>query len=479
MLRPKAESFELAPFLSQLASLVRLLPDRTRRQELEEAHQQLTAQLDAQYNSFQTRQRPLHDMAATLLERFSYLVSDSEWTDELDGDGTWMLHRLASFLDDASRFVNRPLDKDKASQAELLVAIIGDRVGRVPIFCRSIAHGVDFMLHLAEEGSGREDEDRAKSHAILSQLRFRLSPDSFGFRLALRLAIVISLSHLTGRLLPLDQGHWIMLNAFLLLQPSSEESTYRMRTRPIGTLLGCILQYIAQPFLPTLPLQLAFALVMTSLMYMSRPGTWHQPIFATAYALTMTTMTIERETAIALRIFHLAAAIVIVWIVNRFFLPMTRQKTAANSFKALFRLNNSYWDIIKRAMLGSGDLAVSSSILALFHMYWRECMALIGNGDERHRERMHSLMLILWQMFSELEQIHYLVRIRSVQSGETERVLSLIAARQKDIYPVIRAEDLERVAREAQLQRSDISYVLSQYIANARLLLDYREDIPF
>lgn len=42
-------------------------------------------------------------------------------------------------------------------------------------------------------------------------------------------------------------AYWIPLNAFLLLQPDYEESAHRMKTRPIGTIIGCCVEYLVYP----------------------------------------------------------------------------------------------------------------------------------------------------------------------------------------------------------------------------------------
>lgn len=45
-----------------------------------------------------------------------------------------------------------------------------------------------------------------------------------------------------------------------------------MKTRPIGTLIGCVVEFLIHPLLPGLPGQLGFALVMISLMYCATPA---------------------------------------------------------------------------------------------------------------------------------------------------------------------------------------------------------------
>ena len=84
-----------------------------------------------------------------------------------------------------------------------------------------------------------------------------------------------------------EHTYWFPLHAYLLLQPSYEESAHRMVTRPVGTAIGCVLVHLVYPYLPGLPGVFLFSLVMISLMYCCTPGTWVHPIFSTAFALTM------------------------------------------------------------------------------------------------------------------------------------------------------------------------------------------------
>ena len=63
------------------------------------------------------------------------------------------------------------------------------------------------------------------------KLRNRLRMDSFEFRFASRLSLVLLCGFLFARLSKLDHSYWLVLNAFLLLQPMYEESAYRLKTR--------------------------------------------------------------------------------------------------------------------------------------------------------------------------------------------------------------------------------------------------------
>ncbi|MFR5078133.1 MAG: FUSC family protein [[Clostridium] innocuum] len=107
--------------------------------------------------------------------------------------------------------------------------------------------------------------------------------DSFEFRFASRLSLVLLLGFLFARLFQLDHSYWLVLNAFLLLQPMYEESAYRLKTRFIGTILGCTIIYLVLPHIPGIEGHFLFASIVVSLMYCATPGTWMQAMFSTCF----------------------------------------------------------------------------------------------------------------------------------------------------------------------------------------------------
>lgn len=169
-----------------------------------------------------------------------------------------------------------------------------------------------------------------------------------------------------------EHTYWFPLHAFLLLQPSYEESAHRMVTRPVGTAIGCALVHLVYPYLPGLPGVFLFSLVMISLMYCCTPGTWVQPIFSTAFALTMATLTVRESDAIWLRLMYLAMAIALVLVVNRFLLPNRRESQFRRNIQELYRLQSAYWAVIRRSLRQPLDPALFSELLSQFHMVYHE-----------------------------------------------------------------------------------------------------------
>ena len=75
-------------------------------------------------------------------------------------------------------------------------------------------------------------------------------------------------------------------------------------------------------------------------------------------------------------------------------------------------------------------------------------------------------LLVMWNMFSELEQTEGLIQSGMVTSAETEALDSLAAALEERICPL---HDLDALQPD-ELPRDELYYVLDRYLANARRL---------
>lgn len=222
--------------------------------------------------------------------------------------------------------------------------------GRLRIFYRSVLHTLLLLCREEFKPHWGTLLQQVSWSRIWENLRQRLSLSRFELRFALRLAVVMTISCTIRYLWEFEHTYWFPLHAFLLLQPSYEESAHRMVTRPVGTAIGCLLVHLVYPYLPGLPGVFLFSSVMISLMYCCTPGTWVHPIFSTAFALTMATLTVRETDAIGLRLLYLAMAVVLVLVVNRFLLPNRREPQFRRNLQELFRLQSTYWAVIRRSL---------------------------------------------------------------------------------------------------------------------------------
>ena len=92
---------------------------------------------------------------------------------------------------------------------------------------------------------------------------------------------------------------------------------------------------------------------------------------------------------------------------------------------------------------------------------------------------MYKVLLILWHMFAELEQIHYLVRTESICYDEYEEVHRIIHAIQKKLYPIIDQKDFAELKEQISFKEPEVEYVFKEYLSHAEELLDYKWCIPF
>ncbi len=483
---PAGTPFSLEGGFLELSEMLTMLAQPEQEKELERRFRCLTQDIHRQsyhqrFFSAPDPKNQQYDMFSTMLQRFAYLMADDGWRKDLDTSQILLLKEISVLLRDAAPRLDFFSHGELIGRAQHLLDHMHIEEGRIRIFCRSLLHMLILILKttsMPREAAHIRGHLRLKN--VFHQIRLRCSLESFEMRFAMRLSIVMTITCGLSFLLTYTRSYWIPLNAFILLQPSYEDSSYRLKTRSIGTFLGCCVEFLIQPLLPGVGSKIVFALIMISLMYCAKPGTWNQPIFSTCYALTMASMTMNSTIAITLRLLYLGAAVAIVFLVNRFFFPMKKDTQFRYNLKALFRLNNSYWDIIRQGTRAETSLSVSNEILTYFHMLYQECAGyLTKETGLPYRESLRMVLLNLWHMFSELEQIHFLVRTKSIRPEEQKPFLHLIDAIQEELYPIISAENFPVIRREIRYQEPEVTYVLNQYLDHAKKLLSYSYCIPF
>ena len=237
-------------------------------------------------------------------------------------------------------------------------------------------------------------------------------------------------------------------------------------TRPIGTALGCLLAALAEPFLPTVPMQFTFAFLMMFFMYCSTPGTWVQPIFSTSFALILASMSMQDNTLIWLRIAYVITAVLLVSVINLFFFPTTKENQFALNLRRLFQLHASYWEIARRSLSQNVDLHEYNELLTEFHMIYAQCREYILKELPGETGTVyHELLVTLWKTFSELEQTAYLMQTGSAEQDEYPALMDLTMQLQKEIFPP--QPTTPSVALHRDFRDKDLTYVLTQYMRNS------------
>ena len=414
------------------------------------------------------REKRFYHLFALLFQRASYLVSDQEaWARARETPGfSDAMHMLAQLVRRLQRAWEAEPRRELAQRIRELLDHTDLPQGRLRIFYRSVLHTLLLLCQESLHPRHGISWNQVSWSAIWQDLYRRLSPKRFELRFALRLAVVTTVSCTISYLWEFEHTYWFPLHAFLLLQPSYEESAYRMVTRPVGTAIGCLLVHLVYPYLPGLPGVFLFSLVMISLMYCCTPGTWVQPIFSTAFALIMATLTIRETEAIWLRLLYLAMAVALVLVVNRFLLPNRRGPQFTRNLQELYRLQATYWTVIRRSLRRPVDPALFSSMLSEFHMVYHEAARYVDQLPPGEAAFHRSRLVVLWNMFSELEQAESQIQTGAVTAEEVPALDALAAELEKRISPLGNLEDLSLDA----LPRDELYYVLSRYLEHAKML---------
>ena len=418
----------------------------------------------------------LYDMFAILFQRASYLAANTSWKNEVDQAHMEAIHRLALYVKKVQEQISPDDNQALISEARELLNGMHLTNGRLRIFFRSFLHMMILILKDVTEPVPIVSSWQKTSleELAVSFLR-RCSPESFEIRFATRLSVLMTVSYTISYLVDITHSYWLPMNAFIMLMPAYEESDKRARTRPVGTAIGCVLVYLILPHLTSTVSQFIFALANLSIMYCATPGTWNHPIFSTCYALTLTSMSIPQNTAISVRLICVLAAMVLVFAVNHCVFSTSRNTLFRLNIHQMFRLHNAYWDIIRRTITGWADLSIAREILTYFYMVYGEAFSYINQQPSSPQKEMDRRALItMWQVFSELEQIEFLLQLDETDEKDQAQLLRLATECQRhftkgNTSPLpARFEQSEPGDGSGPDSASDLAYVADRYLANAR-----------
>ena len=272
-----------------------------------------------------TREGKICYMFALMFQRALYFIKTKNGKLELDSEMlkkyVW---RTGDFLETAgnSRFSEKETREILLISGRKLLSQIKGKEGELYI---SLQNLIRPLLIIFREFEDREEElqqwSPPESQKLSEKLKNVFRLDSFETRFALRMSVVLLVSFAYTMLSQADHGYWLPMNAFLLLRPMYEDSKYRMKTRFIGTAAGCVVISLLLPFFHGTSGHFFLAAVMVVGMYTATPGTRIHGAFVTCFALSMSTLAMKETLAIELRMLYVAAAVLLVLVVNKFFFP--------------------------------------------------------------------------------------------------------------------------------------------------------------
>lgn len=427
----------------------------------------------------------LLDMLATLAQRTAYLTGSTDWEGRRHAEHAGALRTLARLtreLDAALRIGGEDACRRILDEARGLLAATGPlpEEGRFRIFWQSYLNMVVLVLRTAADPYQRVWRMSIADRARVTLFRKRPSLDSFEMRFSLRCGAVLAVSCLCNLLFPVDHLYWYVLHAFLLLQPFPDESSRRMRTRMIGTALGCVFVHAVALLNLGWTGIMVLGTVLVAPLYASTPGSVTSAFFATAYAVTMASASIDDTYATTMRLASLALAVVTVALVNRLVCPTSDRRLFAANVRQMFDMVARYWELVRATLTHRVDTVVSSETLLHFQMVHSQAAGFVeelgarGEKDReiaelaRYREAADRMLFCLWEIMCELEQLEFLVRLREVrpeERGVFERIVDLAEAH---CEPERFGTGVE-AARELleDLAEPDLRYVIGQYVERA------------
>lgn len=362
----------------------------------------------------------LQYMFALLIQRTTYLLSNrSKVLSPPDEESRKLALALAQYMQKAGEINFLSGDRDSTRQLKKEGRrLLTEAEKQKDIFHRHVANFFRmflFIIHQAEvkdQGILSEEWEVPAEHQFKERVLAHFRPDTFEMRFALRMSVVLMAGMAFNLLFYDEHSYWFVMNAFLLLRPMYEDSNYRMRTRFIGTAVGCIIVALILPFCDTMASHLVLAGVMVACMYTATPGTIVHALFVTCFALSMTTLAMGETMAVFLRMAYIIGAVLFVLIINRFFFPTSLGSQVRYNFQLLFHMHHMYLRMLEDLLTNQLD-------------YWRICDAQIqyhtvlaqirtdlpkAEKDDKDREYYNKILNITWCMASEIQQMFFQVK---------------------------------------------------------------------
>lgn len=427
-----------------------------------------------------TREGKICYMFALMFQRALYFIKTKNGKLELDSEMlkkyVW---RTGDFLETAgnSRFSEKETREILLISGRKLLSQIKGKEGELYI---SLQNLIRPLLIIFREFEDREEElqqwSPPESQKLSEKLKNVFRLDSFETRFALRMSVVLLVSFAYTMLSQADHGYWLPMNAFLLLRPMYEDSKYRMKTRFIGTAAGCVVISLLLPFFHGTSGHFFLAAVMVVGMYTATPGTRIHGAFVTCFALSMSTLAMKETLAIELRMLYVAAAVLLVLMVNKFFFPTSMGQQFRYNFQMIFHMQHMYLRILERSLTGRLDHGVICDAQIQYHMLHEQVLEYLGKISLEESGYYRQVLDITWKMMAEMEQILFLVNIdrRGVlQEGIMENYISYTDYVLNQIQQLlhIRQEKHVKKIKEMHYQRwvdndSELSYLMTRYAKN-------------
>lgn len=353
-------------------------------------------------------------MFAVLMQRTIYFVTNQgQILSPKDDRARQLALELSFYMRRASEcdFMNEPSGQLGRAGRKILKRAEKEKDD----FYRSVADFMRLFLFILYQ-AGRDDRvffneqwDMPVKHKFKDRVLYRMKPDTFEMRFALRMSLLLMTGMAFNLLFNEGHSYWFVMNGFLLLRPMYEESRYRMRTRFLGTAAGCLIITFLVPLFPGTTAHFIFASIMVACMYTAVPGTVIHALFVTCYALTMTTMAMGSGEAAVLRLLYVIGAVLFVLVINRFFFPTSMGSQFRYNLQMLFHMHHMYLRILEGCLTRPLDYWRICDAQLQYHMVHAQIKADIPKVAPKEEDSYLNVLGITWRMASEIQQMIFQV----------------------------------------------------------------------
>lgn len=470
--------------INQLADALEHLSNKTSSNAPQDEFLQLHADFvkltdDARKNAgVNPRMRVVLDMYAMLAERTAYLVGQFKWDENKTSSYAADLHKLAKLTRKASCSTKSAQRSEAITHVEALLSeahTIQDEDFR-RFFC-SYLHMILLVLREPNQHTNRIWRMSPRLRIRVASFYKHPSISSFELSFSVRCAIVLTVGFTISLAFPISHLYWFPINAFLLTQPYPAESMRRMRTRTLGTVLGCLFVHMLSTL--SLPIWAVLTVCMILVMgrYASTQGKTPMAFFGSSYALSIVSLSTGERYAIFMRLVCLIAAVIFVFIVTRLIVPTSDRALFRANLDELFTLIESYWALL-RASLHTNINAVTSSE-AIWHMHTVHAQAAsyvnalpqsTSEGKNYHDAAQH-VLACQRKLTVGLEQLNYFIRLDGASKQEyptLEQFMTIAEACSNPFVADKRLETAENLV--GKLQEEELRALLNQYLTRAKSL---------
>jgi hypothetical protein len=396
---------------------------------------------------------------ALIFQRAAYFFTDQrrskikEWT-------VTPRKELSEFLMRAAYEMNQQDNGSLIADARVLLAKGEDFPDRFGSLYRNILRLL--ILAMQEMPEGVSHKERFDLGRYIRDFKNHLKLNGFQFRFALRLSVVMTVCFAVMDISGAEHSYWMALNAFVITRPMYDESVTRVQSRLIGSIVGCVVTYLFYMIAPGEWYIYLYFSVMITCMYLCTPGKWVQPIFATSCGVAMASISLGGSAAVGYRLLYLGLAAALVYFVNRFIFPSTRQKRNEFYIHELYQMQKFYLDILKQSVRHRVSLTVLHNAIVNFHVL---CDDLRKEGGGEYSEDVRNFLLCLWRLMAEAEQMAVILHTVKLNKEEKRWISDWLdeVSKKLDSREVF---DPNEIMLHEMPDRPNFSYLAARYQQN-------------